>query len=154
MSALQTLFQDYLLTTLRAADLTQLEDEEIVSRRSWLPAPDGPIPYGIVIHPAGNEPEAIGTNERDEIGYPFYLTMASHADSDMESERDTINSWRQKSRRIFNNVRPTGITETGTSILNSRVRMGTINEKLPKDAYRYDLSRMVVVCWARETRTP
>lgn len=154
MSALQTLFQDYIVTTLKAAGMTALEDEEIVARRSWLPAPDGPVPYGIVVHPAGNEPEAIGSNQRDDIGYPFYVTMAAHPDSDMEAERDVIGSWRQKIRRSFNHVRPTGITESGTNILNSRARMGSINEKLPKDAYRYDLSRMVVVCWARETRTP
>lgn len=138
-----------IVTAIQALDLEGIQDDEIVARK--VAREDTHIDYGITVS-WEDEREARGTNERDDIGYPFVVTMCQGTSRGATDEMAKLSKWRENIRRTFHNKRLTGISSTGTNVIPCTVQHRDVT--VPKEYLASkDVSQLVITAWFRESRT-
>jgi hypothetical protein len=91
-----------------------------------------------------------GTNERDDVGYQFFLAIAQKTLTDTLTEDWRVGIWEQAIRQRFNHRR-LGITLDSACELSCIVTPGDLPDwKLLADGM--DVSKMMITCYVREAR--
>jgi hypothetical protein len=94
--------------------------------------------------------QAGGTNERDDVGYPFLLAIAQKTFTDTITEDWRVGIWEQAIRQRFNHRR-LGITLDSACELSCIVAPGELpNWKLLDEGM--DISMLTITCYVREAR--
>ncbi len=129
-------------------DLPGLSKSQIKIRK--YPWDKNKIHTGITIS-WDKEVEDVGTNERDDIGYPCVITMVSGTTGSWNHNVDEITIWRREIFRKFHNRRLLGVVYTGTNNLVCKARHGTVSVP-SRWQDKYDVGQVIVTAWFRETR--
>jgi len=133
---------------IRTLGLEGVDSEEVQVRR--LPY-DGQDHWyrGITVHPVP-ETYGQGTNEREDIGYGCGVTLVQNNDNDSDYKLDQLLDWRETIRTYFvENSTLTGVSTTFTL----KVEHGYVIDYDKLYDRNYDVSRLVVRVYSRETRT-
>jgi hypothetical protein len=153
-----TAIYDQALTAVRDAiagiTMTRIQASEIVVRK--LPSDQTFWHRGITVSPDTSriddaEP-ALGTNERDMIGYPCVVTMVDGTGHGWADNISNIADWQQTIRRTFHNKRLSGLSETGSSRVTCKVTSGKLADK-KQYPENLDVSQLVVWVWMLEKRS-
>lgn len=115
--------------------------------------------YGVTLSPqvtdgSAETVEADGSNERDDIGYPIYVTMVMSTGKGWDQNRETMAEWRQKIWRTFHRKRLASFSVAGVNQIGCYVKPVTIH--LPQQYVNdnLDVGQLLVRTWFRELRTP
>jgi hypothetical protein len=146
---------DAVVTAIQNLSLTGIENAEIVLRKNpW----DGDMLHkGITVswdtERIDDFDTSEGTNERDMLGYPCFITIVSGTGRGWADEIGTITTWRQSIRRAFNNKRLAGTDSiTGASRVCCKVKPG--GPAIPKQYLKnLNVSQLTVWAWFLEART-
>lgn len=140
---------DQVVTIIKAMDLTGIADDEVKMRK--VPWDDTHPPIKGITISWDDEVEGSGTNCRDDIGYPIFVTMVEGTGKGWSDDVNRIAQWRETIRHTFLNARLTNVSATDVSPLTCKVRHG--KPELP-DKYKknYDVSQLIIVAWFREPR--
>ena len=150
MASNANLYQAALVTAIQALNLTLIPSNEIVARRR--PYNLTGVFRGITIHPLEDgEIESHGTEAREDIGYPFGISIYVGNDHSVLENIDKVPLWKETIRRKIINRRTSVTLPSGDTNLITQMAGGKLH--LPKEEWRYELSTMFVRCWAREART-
>jgi hypothetical protein len=136
------------LETLRAGgSLPGISVYEIKVRR--LPHDGEHYFPGITIHPVG-ETSWRGTNEQEDIGYGCGLTFVQNNNNDSDYLLGNVATWRENVRRYFVENITVGSMPTPFTV---KVEHGHVFDWDDLLQDNYDVSRLVLRVWSRETRT-
>ena len=132
---------------IKALALEDIPEDEVRVRK--LPH-DGEVYYrGITIHPV-EERSIHGTNEREDVGYGIAVTMVQNNDDDMVRNLDRMLTWREAIRKKFVEDRDLGGL---TQHFTIKVEFGRVFDDRDILKRSFDISVLVLRCWAREVRT-
>lgn len=148
---LQTQAEDAVLLAIQQLGLPSLSADMVVAvRRPWVQRGGDWIIYpGISIH-GGPEVEDNGTNQREDIGYPVFVTMVAPSDPSRRSSRDLLPSWREPIRRRFIHGVLSNVAISGGLFLRTRCVPGAFPH--PEGDDKYESSTLKVLVWMREPR--
>jgi hypothetical protein len=95
-----------------------------------------------------------GLNEREDIGYPVFVTIlkAENGGLEIDADMDTTSLWRETIMRHFHDKNPVGQTQNVASVYTCKVEPRQIMDFsafIDRNVYA---GGMVVRCLARQTR--
>lgn len=145
-----SLYKDILnkaVTELRALDTTGVvQDASHIRRLDW-----STVQKLRGVQVCWSRPQTQGTtHSRDDRGYPVHVIVCRGAKGAVTEDLDFFFDWYQKIRRHFHDKRPfSGIADSGSCLLPSRVTEGSVPESIAKE---YSVQHLIITCWIRESR--
>lgn len=131
---------------IRALNLPGLDADRVKVRR--LPNDGEHYFPGITVHPV-TETTAEGTNMMEDIGYGCAITMVMNNNNAQDYLLDRLLEWRETIRRYFAENVTLGVMGAVCTI---KVEFGNVIDWNDLLQGNYDVSRLIVRVWNRESR--
>lgn len=145
------------IDSIQSLGLTGLTSADVIKRK--VPWDDMQRPArGITVSPQtvtgdGEIAESLGTNCRDDIGYPIYVTFVKATGKGWTEGVGDLTEWRQRVWRKFHRLRLDNFSEVGVSQVGCIVQPSALFLPTEYAKENLDVCQLLIRAWFRETRT-